>query len=203
MTKIKICGLKRRQDIELVNEVLPDYAGFIINYPKSHRSLSPLEVKELICCLDRKVQAVGVFVDSPIELPIRMLREGTITLAQLHGSEDESYIKEVKDRTGSAVIKAFPIRSRKDLEDARKSSADYILLDHGLGENGKVIDWPLFANMGRDFFLAGGLNADNAVLAIRAAAPFALDFNSGLETGQFKDGDKVRRAVKAVRECRD
>ncbi|MBQ1490884.1 MAG: phosphoribosylanthranilate isomerase, partial [Blautia sp.] len=116
MARIKICGLSRLEDVEVVNEILPEYAGFIINYPKSIRSLNPLQVKELCCHLDKKVRAVGVFVDSPIELPLRMLREGTIDLAQLHGREDDAYIRKLMEKAKRPVIKAFSVSKEEDID---------------------------------------------------------------------------------------
>lgn len=198
-TRIKICGLRTFADIDLMNELLPEYCGFIINYPKSIRSLSPLMVRELTCRLDRAVMPVGVFVNSPIELPVRMLREGTIGAAQLHGQEDEEYIRQLQKSTGRPVIKAFHLRSPKDVLAAEACAADYILLDHGLGENGRTLDWGELPQLSRPWFLAGGLTPDNALQAAREAKPFAVDFNSGLETCGFKDPEKTRQAVSAIR----
>ena len=199
--RIKICGLTRQEDVEVVNEILPNYAGFIVNYPKSIRSLNPLQVKELCCHLDKKVQAVGVFVNSPIELPIRMLREGTIALAQLHGQEDDAYIRQLIEKTKSPVIKAFSVPRKEDLEMVMRCPASYVLLDHPLGKNGEVVDWSLLRKVGRPFFLAGGLGEENVAEAIKALSPFAVDLNSRLETAGKKDPEKMRRAVWLARQA--
>ena len=193
--KIKICGLSRPEDISVINEVLPDYAGFIINYPRSPRSVSPLRVRELTCRLDRRIQAVGVFVDSPPQLPVRMLREGVLAAVQLHGQESPDYIRSLKEQTGCPVIKAFPVKKAGDLKPALESPADYILLDHALGENGIVLDWELLAGINRPWFLAGGLGSDNLSEALEHLAPFAVDVNSSLETAGRKDPDKIRKMM--------
>ena len=67
MTKIKICGLYRPEDVEYVNEAKPDWCGFVIGFPKSHRNLTPDRVRELRRRLAPGVTPVGVFVDSPVE----------------------------------------------------------------------------------------------------------------------------------------
>lgn len=199
-TRIKICGLSRLEDVEAVNELLPNYAGFIVNYPKSIRSVNPLTAKELACHLDRRIRAVGVFVNAPIELPRRMLREGTIALAQLHGEEDEAYITSLIEGTGCPVIKAFSLKGEEDIRRVMECPASYVLLDHPLGRNGEVPDWELFRRVRRPYFLAGGLGEENVAEAIRSLHPFAVDMNSRLETEGRKDAGKMRRAVAAVRE---
>ena len=182
-----------------VNGLLPDYAGFIIGYPKSIRSLSPDAARELAGRLDHRVQAVGVFVNAPIELPLRMLREGVVQLVQLHGSEGDEYIRSLQERTHRPVVKAFSIRGLSDIEMARACPADYVLLDHALGENGRVLEWDMLKGLDRPFFLAGGLGEANVGEAITALHPFAVDMNSALETDGRKDPRKMALAVAAAR----
>ena len=73
-TKIKICGLRRREDILAVNEAKPDYCGFIIEFPSSFRSVTADEVRELVKELDTEIRPVGVIVTAPMEM-IRNLLE--------------------------------------------------------------------------------------------------------------------------------
>ena len=63
-TKIKICGLRRREDILAVNEAKPDYCGFIVEYPKSRRSIDRTTLRELVRGLREKIVPVGVFVNA-------------------------------------------------------------------------------------------------------------------------------------------
>ena len=142
-TKIKICGLRRREDILAVNEEKPDYCGFIIEFPKSIRSVTADEVRELVNDLSPDIQPVGVFVNAPMELVKALMDEGTLAMAQLHGQENESYITELKAHTDKPVIKAFSIKTADDMENALQSPADYILLDQGSGGTGKTFDWSL------------------------------------------------------------
>ena len=115
-TKIKICGLRRREDILAVNEAKPDYCGFIIEFPKSFRSVTADEVRDLVKDLIQEIQPVGVFVDAPMELVRSLLDDGTLALAQLHGQENESYIRELKKYTDKPIIKAFSIKTAEDIE---------------------------------------------------------------------------------------
>ena len=96
MKKIKICGLYRDEDINIINEYLPDYCGFIINFPKSHRNISIEKLKALRERLDKKVIPVGVFVDQSPKVIADLLNENVISIAQLHGMENDEYIKDLK-----------------------------------------------------------------------------------------------------------
>ena len=196
--KIKICGLRRREDILAVNEAKPDYCGFIIEFPKSFRSVTADEVRDLVKDLIQEIQPVGVFVDAPMELVRSLLDDGTLALAQLHGQEDETYIRRIQKSTGHQVIKAFSVKTAQDIENALKSPADYILLDQGGGGTGQTFDWSLIPEIDRPFFLAGGLGADNLETAVWTIHPYAVDLSSSVETDGMKDRDKILKAVQLV-----
>ena len=129
--KIKICGLKGPEDITYVNEAKPDYCGFIIEFPKSSRNVTGALVRELTAKLNPDIIPVGVFVNAAPERVEELLLDGTIHIAQLHGQEDEAYIRRIQKNTGHQVIKAFSVKTAQDIENALKSPADYILLDQG------------------------------------------------------------------------
>ena len=135
-TKIKICGLKRPEDITYVNEAKPDYCGFIIEFPKSSRNVTGVQVRELTARLASDIIPVGVFVNAAPERVEELLLDGTIHIAQLHGQEDETYIRRIQKSTGHQVIKVFSVKTAQDIENALKSPADYILLDQGGGGTG-------------------------------------------------------------------
>ena len=198
-TNIKICGLRRREDILAVNEAKPDYCGFIIEFPSSFRSVTADEVRELVKELDPEIRPVGVFVNAPMELVRTLLDDGTLALAQLHGQEDESYIRELKTYTDRPIIKAFSIKTTEDIEKALQSPANYILLDQGGGGTGKTFDWSLIPEIRRPFFLAGGIGAANLEQAIREIRPYAVDLSSSVETEKWKDPAKIRQVVDIVR----
>ena len=198
-TKIKICGLRRMEDIQAVNEAKPDFCGFVIEVPGSFRSVTVSQAKELAAELDRDIQAVGVFVNAPETLAAELLNQGIISMAQLHGQEDEAYIRRLRKLTDRPLIKAFSVRTRKDAEKAMESTADYILLDQGSGGTGIPFDWSLLPVIERPFFLAGGLGEDNLETAVHRMHPYAVDLSSGVETDMWKDPVKIKRAVDIVR----
>jgi len=198
MTKIKLCGLKRMCDIEWANELLPDYIGFIFA-KKSKRYVSPELASVLKSKLDARVKAVGVFVNEPVDEVARLLNNGTIDVAQLHGSEDEDYVSSLRQITDKQIYKAFRIDSVEDVYKANLSSADYILLDSGNGGTGTVFDWNLLQGIDRPYFLAGGLNCENIEQAVCTLKPYGVDVSSGIETDGLKDKEKMCRFVKSIR----
>lgn len=198
-TKIKICGLKRREDIEAVNEAMPDYCGFIIDCPRSRRNVSKETAAALVKGLRKEILPVGVFVNAPVEEAAELLNKRIIAMAQLHGQEDEEYIKRLKELTHRPVIKAFSVQSAGDVQRAAQSSADYVLLDQGSGGTGKAFDWSLIREMDRPYFLAGGIGIYNLESAVNTLHPFAVDLSSSVETDGLKDRKKIIEAVNFVR----
>lgn len=199
MAKIKLCGMMKKEDIQAVNTAKPDYIGFIFADFDRHY-ITPEQAAVLKAELDPAILAVGAFVDAPVELVIRLLNDGIIDVAQLHGKEDAAYVQQVKDETGKTVVKSIGVTGPESIETILKSNADYILLDTPGGCTGKQFDWDLIGAIHRPFFLAGGLNADNVQDAIRRFHPYAVDISSGAETNKLKDPAKISQLVKLVRE---
>lgn len=199
MTKIKICGLRRSEDIAYVNEAKPDFVGFIIDVPKSRRNVPREKVRELTALLSPEILPVGVFVNAPMETILSLVTDGTLKAVQLHGQESQSYLEELKKQVAVPLIRAFSIRSPEDLTEAEKSPADFILLDNGAGGTGETFDWSLLSSFDRPFFLAGGLRLENITEAVSRFHPYALDLSSGVETDGYKDKEKIIAAVAAVR----
>ena len=199
MTKIKICGLRRPEDIAYVNEAKPDFAGFIIDVPKSRRNVPREKVRELTALLSPEILPVGVFVNAPMETILSLVTDGTLKAVQLHGQESQSYLEELKKQVAVPLIRAFAIRSPEDLTEAEKSPADFVLLDNGAGGTGETFDWSLLSSFDRPFFLAGGLRLENITEAVSRFHPYALDLSSGVETDGYKDKEKIIAAVAAVR----
>ena len=197
MTRIKMCGLRRPEDIEAAGELLPEYIGFVF-FPGSKRYVPPETARALKSGLNPGIRAVGVFVDEKPETVAKLLSDGTIDMAQLHGSEDEAYLADLRKRTDKPLIRAFRVRGAEDALRAQASSADEILLDAGAGD-GKTFDWSCLRQVKRPYFLAGGLTPENAGRAVRELKPYAVDVSSGIETGGFKDIVKMRAFVRAVR----
>ena len=197
MTKIKLCGLRRECDIDYVNELMPDYVGFVF-WQKSKRNVDFETARTLRQRLNGGIKAVGVFVNETTQNIAYLVNEGIIDMIQLHGSEDNDYIKELRKKVSCPVVQAFQIRSAEDIEAAKISAADYIMLDSGTG-SGMTFDHSLIKGIDRKFFLAGGLDSENVYDKILLYAPFAVDASSSLETYGVKDKDKMTAFVKAVR----
>lgn len=199
MTRVKICGLSRPQDVAYVNQARPDWCGFVVNFPKSRRSVTPEALRTLRRELDRRVVPVGVFVDQPVEAVAGLLNDGTITAAQLHGHEDERYVAALRAMApGKEIWKAFVVRGETDLAAAAAFPADRVLLDSGRGA-GKTFDWSLLKNFPRPYLLAGGLTPDNVARAVADLGPYGVDVSSGVETDGYKDREKMAAFVAAVR----
>ena len=204
IVKIKICGLRRKEDIAIVNETEPDYIGFV--FADSKRKVSEETAAELAGMLKPQIRKVGVFVDAPPEQIIRLLRTGVIDLAQLHGAESEAEVGRIKEATGKEVIRTR-IVSAVDGMQGFDTEADYLLFDSGKG-SGKVFKWQNLAkhtDVGKLYFLAGGLNPENvteALAQLRGNLPYAVDVSSGVETDGYKDIRKVREFIEKVRRWR-
>lgn len=197
MTKIKMCGLSRPCDIDYANQVMPEYIGFVFA-EKSKRYVSPEKACELRKNLDPKIIPVGVFVNADIDFIAGLVNEKIIDIVQLHGTEDEQYINELRNIITAQVIQAFRIETPEDIEKAVKSPADYVLLDSG-GGSGKTFNHSLIQNINRPYFLAGGLTPENVGEISGRLKPFAVDASSSLETDSHKDLNKMTTFAQAVR----
>lgn len=198
MTKIKLCGLKRPQDIQAANELLPAYIGFVFA-PKSRRYVHPDRAEELRRMLNPDIIPVGVFVNETPETVAALLDRGIIDIAQLHGKEDAAYIRRLRQLTKKPLIQAFRIDTPADVAAAQASTADYVLLDSGTGGTGTCFDWSLLQDIQRPYFLAGGLTPENVGGAVATLHPYAVDVSSGIETDGAKDKEKMTQFVRAVR----
>ena len=197
MTKIKLCGLRRPEDIAYANELLPEYIGFVFA-KGSKRYVTPECAEGLREMLDNRITAVGVFVDEKPEVIVELLEKHIVEAVQLHGAEDEVYIDRLRLYTKCPIIKAFRIACQEDVMEANASSADFVLLDSG-GGTGETFDWSLLQEVKRPYFLAGGLTSENVGSAIVELHPYGVDASSSLETGGYKNQERMTAFVKAVR----
>ena len=196
MTKIKICGLTRMADIAAVNAAKPDYIGFV--FAESRRRVVPEQAAELRAALSLEIVPVGVFVNQPVAEILRLLRVGTISIAQLHGQEPDADIRQIQ-RAGFPVIRAFRVQNAADAARALQSPADILLLDSGRGGTGQVFDWSLVPKIDRPWFLAGGLSPENVVEAAKTLHPWGMDVSSGAETDGKKDSAKIEAIIRRIR----
>jgi len=199
--KIKICGLTRQSDIEAVNIGKPDYIGFV--FAKSRRQINAEQARQLKQLLSPSIQAVGVFVNEPIEHIIRLCRSNIIDIIQLHGEEDNEYIKKLKEHVPNKIIKAVRVKEYKDVEKANEFASEYLLFDayhkDQYGGTGETFDWNLISKIDKPYFLAGGIHAGNVLEALRLCNPYGIDVSSGVETNGYKDPQKIFYMIDKIR----
>ncbi|GHT70602.1 N-(5'-phosphoribosyl)anthranilate isomerase [Endomicrobiia bacterium] len=198
MTKIKICGLKREEDIGFVNIAKPDYVGFVFAGEK--RKIDFNTATKLKSLLNKEIQTVGVFVNIDVDNILNLCRDCIIDLVQLHGDEDEIYISKLKEKVKQPIIKV--VRVKEKIRDI-KTKANFTLFDmynnFEYGGCGKVFDWNLIRQYKQPFFLAGGLNKDNIEKALTELKPYCIDLSSGVETDGIKDLNKIKEIIQIVR----
>ena len=198
--KVKICGLKTLEDIDYINEVLPDFAGFI--FAESSRRISFNQAAKMKSKLNKNIKSIGVFVNEKTEKIINAAEEGIIDLIQLHGNEDNNYIKEIGNKLKLPVIKAFKADSNLKY-NIENTITDYVLIDscnkNQLGGTGQLFDWGLIPETDKKIFLAGGLNADNIIREIKEVNPYCLDIISGVEINGKKDRKKILEVMQIVK----
>lgn len=189
MAKIKICGLRRLEDIEYVNELKPDYIGFILT-DGFRRSIDEELAKTLKARLDKSIKAVGVFVNDDIEKINALVADGTIDIVQLHGSESADYCRQIN----APIIKFF---KPDDFDKVNDYDTDYYLFDTGTG-TGRQFDWSKIPHTDKPFFLAGGIDKDNIKTAINSIKPYCIDVSSSVETDGFKDYYKIKEIMEVL-----
>ena len=198
--RIKLCGMYRDEDIEALNAAMPDLCGMIVAFPKSHRNVTRDFAQRLAAQADERIYRTIVLVDQTWQHACYYAALLGADVVQLHGHEDNDYIRAMRSRMHIGIIQAFRIARPADVERALRSAADMVLLDAGQG-SGEAFDWSLVEGFGarRPFMLAGGLGPDNVVSAVRTLRPWGVDMSSGIETDRLKDSKKMTAAVVAVR----
>ena len=203
---LKICGLTREKDIEMVNRYPPDYIGFV--FAKSKRQINLELAKKLAIMLNPVIKSVGVFVDSTAYEVNFIARECNLFAVQLHGNEDEQYLVKLRGLLPDTtqIIKAVRVRDIESVNDAMNLPCDMLLFDtfceNMAGGSGQSFNWALLKSakeLKKPFIIAGGLNSDNVLSAISELNPYAVDISSGVETDEVKDEAKVCEIVKMVK----
>lgn len=200
MVPIKICGLKRANDIAIINECKPEYAGFV--FAPSRRNISIDLAKELIAML-HGVRSAGVFVNENIGTICHIAESVHLDIIQLHGEESEAEIQYLKHATSCEIWKALRIGTIEDLILMKQLHPDRFLLDSfqkdAHGGTGQRIKKELLNHVDTsNVILAGGINNSN-IKEILAYKPYAIDVSSGVETNGIKDPFKIKQLIREVR----
>lgn len=218
MVYIKICGIRRKEDIRYLNKYMPQYAGFV--FAESKRRVSPDEASMLIKSLDKRIKPVGVFVNESLDRVADIARICGLKAVQLHGDESPEYLQQLRNRLSEINIKnkddgngmplniqiwkAFRVSENFIADCLKKYNADAYLLDsyskESYGGTGEIFNWDIAVSAKKygKIILAGGLNPLNAVQAIEYTRPFGLDVSSGVETDGYKDETKIRNFIQSV-----
>ncbi|MBQ7559042.1 MAG: phosphoribosylanthranilate isomerase [Synergistaceae bacterium] len=199
MIKVKICGICHELEVGIMNELIPDYVGFVF-LPKSRHFIAPEHAGLLRSKLRKGIQTVGVFANSSLKSVAMSAEVAGLNLIQLHGDETGEYIAALREYTRCKIIKVYKVANKIDAEKAMYSTADYVMLDGGSAGDGKIFDWSLIGKLHRKYFLSGGLTPDNVEQALALASqPYALNVNSGVEANKTKDYRKVMKFISSVR----
>ncbi|MEN8905869.1 MAG: phosphoribosylanthranilate isomerase [Clostridiales bacterium] len=203
MIKVKICGIKKIEEIKYLNNLLPDYVGFV--FAESKRKISIDTAKILIDKLDKRIKKVGVFVNEKLVNVLHKVETLKLDVIQLHGDEDYNYIKSLKDYNVE-IWKALRISEKTDFSILGSyKEVDAFLLDtyskESFGGTGKLFDWDLAMKAKKygKVILAGGLNPDNVGKAIKRVDPYIVDVSSGVENQEGKDEYKIKKFIYSSR----
>ena len=202
-TKIKLCGLRDKESILASSDA--HYIGFVF-YQKSPRFINALEAKKLRHYINESQKLVGLFVDADLNLINHISETLNLDIIQLHGNEDLSYINEIK-KLKKPIIKAIPVKAHSDIMRARKYEklCDMILFDTKSetdvsGGSGISFDWKLLKGYDSrvEWILAGGLNEENIIKALKITKATFIDVSSGVEKSR---GEKCQKKIKNFINC--
>ena len=208
--RVKICGLTRPGDMEMVAGAGASYAGLVF-FGKSPRNVTPEVARDLALEAPVGLAKVGLMVNPTDEFLDEVMRLVPLDMVQLHGAETPERVVEVRARWGLPVMKAVGVGAAEDLEKLAvyQKVADQILVDakppEGAdlpGGNGLAFDWKLIAGRrwSRPWMLAGGLTPENVGLAVAMTGTAQVDVSSGVESAPgIKDAGKVRAFVEAAK----
>lgn len=198
MTKIKVCGLTNPKEADYLNEYGVDFAGFVMDYPKSKRNISIEQAEEIMAQLKPEIKKVAVLV-SPTVKQICTVQEKEFDYIQIHGP----LTKESFDAITLPILRAFNVNDMDKYKIYKKCSKVHGYVFDGLiPGGGKLFDWNMLKTYPKDeklLILAGGLNCDNVVKAIAYVKPDVVDVSSGVEGEAGKDKEMIKEFVRRIR----
>jgi phosphoribosylanthranilate isomerase len=208
--EVKICGLKTPAALEAALAGGADYVGLVF-FPPSPRNVTPETAAALAAKARGRARIVALTVDPDDALLDAIVAAAAPDLIQLHGDETPERVAEIRGRWGRRIIKAVPVETAGDVQEARRyqAVADLVLFDARApatstrpGGNGAPFDWRSLLGLedGLPFVLSGGLTPDNVADAIRLTGAAVVDVSSGVESrpGE-KDPDLIRRFLRAAK----
>lgn len=197
--KIKICGIKNENEAKIINECMPDIAGFV--FASGKRQIDINKAKILKKIINQEIETAGIFVEQNEDEILEIYNEKVIDIIQLHGDYDERTIKNLKEKTGAKIIKV--IRVKEDFYKI-ETFADFILFDayskDKYGGLNKTFDWNIKIISNVPYFVAGGINENNIIEMVKKLTPYGVDISSGVEVDGFKTKEKVFNIIKIIKE---
>jgi len=201
MTKIKICGLTQLKDILWVNDLKPDYVGFI--FASSRRQLTPLMAADIARNINPEIKKVGVFVNPTRKEINNVISICPLDILQLHGQESHEFCNELK----VPVWKSFRMQTKEILDRLKDYNVDAFLLDgyHPMISGGVGVSFPWewardLDTRGTPLVIAGGIDVDNVQRVISLLHPSVVDVSSSVEVDGLKDYRKIERFIRKVRD---
>ncbi|MCF6137436.1 phosphoribosylanthranilate isomerase [Pseudalkalibacillus berkeleyi] len=207
MTQLKLCGIRSKQDYDLVSQYSEvDYIGFI--FAESKRQVKPEIVKQWIN-EDSPASHVGIFVNPSIEEVLETIDFAPIDIIQLHGNESTSFLHELKSKTNIEIWKALPHTPETiGKMDNYVDTVDGFVIDTKVqgqwGGTGIRFDWdaiPTYVRysqrMNIKCLIAGGINPSNVEECL-SYKPIGIDLSSGIETNENKDREKMNGLIERM-----
>lgn len=210
--RIKVCGLRDKDNIEAVLGLKPDYYGMIFYKPsKRYVGIDPPDVNPQSA---GSAKSVGVFVNAGLEEISSRVLKFHLSMVQLHGDESPEYIRRLRSLLGSdiGVIKAISVRQESDLKRAKdyEGVADMLLFDTptaGYGGSGEQFSWSVLRayDGSLPYLLSGGIGPDDAgrLASLNLKNMVGVDINSRFETAPaIKDIGKLGLFIEKLRKLK-
>ena len=206
---IKICGITSEKDLKAAQQLGANFVGFVL-VEKSKRFINLKKLELLSKIVSKPLKSVALFADPSDDLLEKLLSKSKVDYIQLHGDESPERVEEIAKITKVPLIKAIGVEKNSDLLNIRcyERFADYIMLDSKVKEGGHLkggrgisFDWKIIKgfNFNKPWFLAGGLNANNVIDAMKVTGAKMLDVSSGVETNPGKKSfDKMIKFIGRV-----
>lgn len=205
-TAVKICGLMNAAVLPVIQELKPEYVGFV--FAPSRRQITAAEASSLVAQLPEETVPVGVFMNEPPAVVDAIGRQAGIRILQLHGNESPETCDWLR-QAGWRVWKAFPLASPEEVQHCRQYRVDGYLMDAagvgGAGGTGRCFPWEWLVGktLPQPLILAGGLGTHNVEAALEQIAPAVVDVSSGVEVGGEKSPQQIRTFIRKVRRTHD
>ena len=203
--KVKICGLNPARDVQLCIDLGVNLLGFVF-YDKSPRHISFDDIQILKKYNKKNSSFVAVTVD-PDDDFIKNQIIGNFDYIQLHGSETNERVKEIKSM-GLKIIKTVKIKVETDIDYYKKfENADIILFDTPGMERSIQFPENLISKLpkGEKYALAGSISENNLENIANLGVNFC-DLSSSLELNTqigYKDHQKIKKFIKKINELKN